>query len=214
MYPPKIINPYVEGEPFARIPRNAMAAIDILLTDRERRLLLYYAAHQSGFSPAAKLVELHTGITPKHLSSAREGLIDKGFISYEKGSKDCQGRIEILWRQILDKSKALMGSGLIAQQSKELGGQAYPRSRNKQPYTQKIYSSVGGIIDIYPDTVVKPDKSIRELFQESQLNAFSVGKEPQPVFEGYYEYRLDQLEELTESQLEDWQDNNYEELPF
>ena len=101
-----IINVYPEDEAFGRIPRDALAAVNILLTDRQRRLLIYYACQKNGFSPAGKTVELYTGISPKHLSGIRKKLIEMGFISYQKGSRKEQGRIEIHWSTIIEKSRS------------------------------------------------------------------------------------------------------------
>lgn len=184
---PAIQNVFPKGERFGRIPASALAAMNICLTDRERRLFTYYAAQLSGFAPPGKTVELYTGISPKHISTVRGKLARKGFIHYRKPEKGKPGSIELLWGNIIEKSKMIMMSGIASREFPEAGGRTYPRDRKKQPSFQTAYPSEGDIIDVIPDSKMKPERKIRELFQESHLNAMSRGAEAQPVFDGYYE---------------------------
>lgn len=214
MQAPAILNSYPMNEKFGRIPSDSLAAVNLLLTDRERRLFTYYACQKSGFAPAGKTVELHTGISPKHLSAVRKGLIRKGFISYRKEEKGRTGQIEILWPSVLERSKMLVMSAQAARDFPEPGGRIYPRDGKKQMGFQMVYPGKEGITDIYSESFLKPEKKISQLFQESGLRALSTGMDPQPVSDAYYENHLDLLEDCTESQLESWMKKDLDQLPF
>ena len=73
---------------FGRIPTFAEQPMNLLLTERERRLFIHYAMQAPGkrFAPSATAIERATGITTKHLYETRRGLQRKGFIRIEADS--------------------------------------------------------------------------------------------------------------------------------
>lgn len=203
MNPPIIKNTFPKGESFGRIPLKALPAFNMMLTDRQRKLFLYYASQKTDFAPARETIYRYTGIHPKHLSDVRKGLAEKGFIYFTPPSKGRIGKIEIRWDDIIHRSNALLLSAQSSKAFPELNGRIYPRTKNKAPDVQTISPSVVDIIyNIYPDSDLTHEPSLRQLFQDERLRALTSGMEPFPDYEGYHESGADRIEALTESQLE------------
>lgn len=204
MNPPIIKNTFPKGEPFGRIPSMALPAINVILTDRERRLLLYYACQKSKFAPARETIYRYTGIPPKHLSAVRKGLDSKGFIYFTPPSKGQVGEIEIRWEDIIHRSKALLLSAQTSADFPDLNGRIYPRTKNKAPETQIISPREVDITYIYPDSALSQEPTLHQLFMNERLQALSSGREIPPDYEGYHENGADRIERLTEAQLQEY----------
>lgn len=201
MNPPTIKNTFPKGESFGRIPLNTQPAINLMLTERERRLFVYYASQKTGFAPARATINLFTGIHPKHVSTVRKALIQKGFICFNPPQNGKTGEIEICWNNIIHRSKALLNSAMIAKKYPELADRIYPRRKNQAPTTQIIHPSVEDITYIHPSSVLPNEPTLRQLFKNEHLQALNNGKETLPDHEGYHEHGLDRIEGFSESQL-------------
>ena len=210
MTPAKIINNYPNGEQFGRVPLNALPALNINLTDRERKLLQFYICQKTGFAPSAKTIEQYTGISPKKLSETRKGLEKVGFIQLKniRGKEDRE--VVINWDKILENSKALLMSANILDSDPAYMGSLYPRCGKKKPYREEKIPDTVGIIY---NTSAFDDyhKSIGYKLDQEWFHAKMMGAEIKPDFEGYHESGQDKFEHLTEPQIEKWLDDG---LPF
>lgn len=204
MNPPIIKNTYPKEESFGRIPLKALPAFNMMLTDRQRKLFLYYASQKTNFAPARETIYRYTGIHPKHLSDVRKGLAEKGFIYLTPPSKGRVGEIEIRWDDIIHRSNALLLSARNSEDFPELNGRIYPRKKNKAPEVQTISPSVVDITYTYPSSDLTHEPSLRQLFQDERLRSLTSGMEPLPDYEGYHESGADRIERLTKPQLEDY----------
>lgn len=211
MNPPKIVNEQPRNCQFGRIPALALPACNIKLTDRERRLLFYYACQRTGFAPAAKTVELYTGIAPKNMYGIRKHLGEMGYIIYEKTSKHANPQITINWEKIIEDSKMLLFSAESISQDPGFDGRIYPREGKKKPSFQTTPLGTKDITYIYPAQTSKSSKTMKSILGSDALSDFHrFGKLPQH-YDGYYESGASRIEDLTETELEQWLDTG---LPF
>jgi hypothetical protein len=131
---------------FGRIPRFALAPVNRLLTDAERRLFNYYANQADGFAPSFKEIYKNTGLLKCNASRIRKRLLKKGFIHFDPKTEGSDGPIYIKWNQIHKLAQQLGRDDL----KKEAGVSTTP------------------IKDIY----CHRDLTIRQLHQQSRSRQF------------------------------------------
>ena len=85
---------------FFRIPAFALAPINKYLTDRERRLFLYYAGSADGFAPSEKETAYQTQIDRRKIYTVRKQLADKRFIYYIVDRDRADPTVHIRWDNI------------------------------------------------------------------------------------------------------------------
>lgn len=115
--PYKIININNTKYPETNIRRLSLPALNEL-NATEMKLLFFYWHCDNGFTPAAKYVQIMTGLIPAHMYTARLSLINKHYISVDETKRT----LTVNWDALIKDSIAITSLRSCESQVKESTG--------------------------------------------------------------------------------------------
>lgn len=102
--PATLLNTVPEELRYGKVPMLAQAAANAVLGKEAASLFFYYISEPNGFAPSAREIYIHTFIAQPNMIRARNELMDKGFILFDK----VRNVIRVRWNEIVEMGRVAM----------------------------------------------------------------------------------------------------------